>query len=66
MINFQKPLQLRTPTSSEKIQADFRLNSGSPIHLNHLNYWRVQFIVAKDILSHFWLNRQSKKIINNK
>jgi len=65
MINFQKPLQLRTPTSSEKIQADSRLNSGSPIHLNHLNYWRVQFIVAKDVLSHFWLNRQSKKIINN-
>lgn len=65
MINFQKPLQLRTPTSSEKIQADSRLNSRSPNHFNHLNYWRVQFIVLKDVLSHFWLNRQTKKIIIN-
>ena len=62
MINFPKPLQLFSPTSSEKNQSDSRSKSLSDIQLN---YWRVQWIVTKDMLSQFWQKRQSKKIINN-
>ena len=62
MINFPKPFQLLSPTSSEKDQSDSRSKSLSDIQLN---YWRVQWIVTKDMLSQFWQSRQSKKIIND-
>ena len=62
MINFPKPFQLLSPTSSEKNQSDSRSKSLSDIQLN---YWRVQWIVTKDMLSQFWQSRQSKKIIND-
>jgi len=64
MINFPKLPQLHSPTSSEKNQADSRFNSLSLLLVDQMNYWRVQLIVAKDLLSHFWMIRQSKKIIN--
>lgn len=62
MINFPKQLQLFSPTSSEKNRSDSRSKSLSDIQLN---YWRIQWIVAKEMLSQFWQKRQSKKIINN-
>jgi len=64
MINFPKLPQLHSPTSSEKNQADSRFNSFSLLLVDQMNYWRVQLIAGKDLLSHFWMSRQSKKIIN--
>ena len=62
MINFPKPFQLLSQASLEKNQSDSRSKFLSDIQLN---YWRVQWIVAKDMLSQFWQSRQSKKIIND-
>ena len=64
MINFPKLPQLHSPTSSEKNQADSRFNSFSLLLVDQMNYWRVQLIAGKDLLSHFLMSRQSKKIIN--
>lgn len=62
MIKFPKPLQLPSPARTENNQSDSRFNALSPIQLNYL---RVKWIIAMDKLSHFWLSRQSKKIIND-
>jgi len=62
MINFPKPFQLLSQVNLEKNQSDSRSKFLSDIQLN---YWRVHWIVAKDMLSQFWQSRQSKKIIND-
>ena len=62
MINSPNPHHLLSPSSLEKNRTDNRLKPHPPIYLKN---WIVQWIMAKEMLSQFWLRRQSNIIIHD-